>query len=150
MDKRKNHIAQSFVQLLPLVYTSLNQGETNKESAKQSDLTHLQSHILESLMHVQEGVAISELAKKINISKQQMTPIVQKLEDRGYIVKVRDENDKRSFKVMLAKAGEEIVTSRWTELYHLFCHKLDQLNEEDQIDLEYALYKMNRILEKLN
>ncbi|MDM5190247.1 MarR family transcriptional regulator [Bacillus sp. DX4.1] len=150
MNTRKDKIAQSFVQLLPLIYSSLNQEEVNKVPSKQSDLTHLQSHILESLIHVNEGVSISDLAKKINISKQQMTPIVQKLEEKGYIVKVRDVNDKRSFKIMLSEAGKETITARWTELYHLFCEKLDQLSDEDQGDLEYALYKINRILEKLN
>jgi DNA-binding MarR family transcriptional regulator len=147
MNNRKDSIAQGFIQLLPLVYNTLNKDQS---PSKQTDLTHLQSHILETLFHSTEGISISQLAKNIDISKQQMTPLIHKLEESDYIKKVRDLNDKRSFNLILTDKGKEVITSKWADLYHVFCHKLDQINEEDQVDLEFAIHKINRILGKLN
>lgn len=146
MNNRKDTIAQEFVQLLPLIYNTLSK---DGQPSKQTDLTHLQSHILESLFHAAEGVSISELANRIDISKQQMTPIIHKLEENDYITKVRDLNDKRSFTIMLSEKGKEVITSKWEHLYHDFCSKLDRLSEEDQIDFEFAIHKIIRILGKL-
>lgn len=149
MKNHKDSIAEGLVQVLPLIYNTLNQDSANKPLANQADLTHLQSHILESLFQSAEGISISVLAKQINISKQQMTPILQKLEEGGYIEKVRDPNDKRSFKIMLSVLGKQVITRKWEGLYHHFSQKLEQISEEDQVDLDYAIYKLNYILGKL-
>lgn len=149
MNSNTDAIAQGFVQLLPLIYSTLSNEAANK-TYKQTDLTHLQSHILETLFQSAKSVSISELAKMIDISKQQMTPIIQKLEESGYIVKLRDPNDKRAFNIMLSEKGKEMITKKWEGLYHLFCQKLEKISEEDQIDLEYAIHKVIRILSKLN
>jgi DNA-binding MarR family transcriptional regulator len=146
MDKMKDSIAQGFIQLLPLIYNTLNK----EPLSKQAELTHLQSHILETLFHSSNSVSISELAKVIDISKQQMTPIIHKLEENDYIIKVRDLNDKRAFNIMLSEKGKDVITSKWAELYHIFCAKLDQISEEDQIDLEFSIYKIIRIFGKFN
>lgn len=149
VNQRKDRIAQGFVEILPRLYNTLNQDTMNKIPAKQADLTHLQSHILETLYQSSQSVSITELAKNIDISKQQMTPIIHKLEENGYISKIRDVNDKRSFKIALSDTGKNVIKHKWENLYYIFCDKLEQLGEEEQIDLEYAIYKINHILTKI-
>lgn len=94
-------------------------------------------------------MSVSQLAKIIGISKQQMTPLIAKLADKGYVVKVPDPRDKRSVRVMLTDKGKAIVNRRWEEGYKRFRDRISQLSEEDLLDLDYAISKLTFILGKL-
>ncbi|PGZ90728.1 MarR family transcriptional regulator [Bacillus sp. AFS029533] len=150
MNSNPNQIAEKFIQLLPLVFNKFNkQGTKNSLKNKQSELTHLQSHILEELFQTVDGISITELAQNISISKQQMTPLIKKLEDKEYVSKIQDPNDKRSVKIILTEKGKKVVTKRWGDFYHIFCERIGQLDEEDLLDLDYSMHKIIRILGKL-
>ncbi|WP_088066439.1 MarR family winged helix-turn-helix transcriptional regulator [Gottfriedia luciferensis] len=150
MDSKANQIAEKFVRLLPLVFNKLNKpGSKNSLKKKQDELTHLQYHILEELFQTVEGISLTELAQNISISKQQMTPLIMKLEEKEYVTKIPDANDKRSFNIVLTEKGKQIVTKRWEDFYHLFCERIGQLDEDDLTDLDYSMHKIIRILGKL-
>ncbi|MFD4703276.1 MarR family winged helix-turn-helix transcriptional regulator [Gottfriedia sp. NPDC058432] len=146
-----NHqIAKKFIQLLPLVFNKFNKPSSkNSLKNKQSELTHLQSHILEELFQTVDGISITELAQNISISKQQMTPLIMKLEEKEYVSKIQDLNDKRSVKIILTEKGKNVVTKRWEDFYHIFCERIGQLDEEDLLDLDYSMHKIIKILGKL-
>ncbi|XRG77563.1 MarR family transcriptional regulator [Rossellomorea sp. GAMAL-10_SWC] len=150
MNSNPNQIAEKFIQLLPLVFNKFNkQSSKNTLKIKQSELTHLQSHILEELFQTVDGISITELAQNISISKQQMTPLIMKLEEKEYVSKIQDPNDKRSVKIILTEKGKKVVTKRWEDFYHIFCERIGQLDEEDLLDLDYSMHKIIRILGKL-
>lgn len=116
---------------------------------KQSDLTHLQFHILEELFHTETGISMTQLAQKINISKQQLTPLVNKLEGKSYLTKIQDINDKRYVKLMLTGKGKKLVSKRWEDIYFLLNNRISGLSIDDLIDLDYAINKILRIINKL-
>ncbi|WP_246469628.1 MarR family transcriptional regulator [Cohnella nanjingensis] len=101
-----DRIAAGYIQLLPLLFAKL--GKPAK-LPKRSDLTHLQYHILEELYHQRDGIAMTPLAMRIQISKQQLTPLIAKLEALQLVVKVPDPDDKRSFRLRLTEQGEQPV-----------------------------------------
>jgi len=143
-------IAQSFIKFLPLVYNKLNKPSSKGSTeSKTSELTHLQSHILEELFHTKEGFSMTELAHNINISKQQLTPLIMKMEKKEYVLKKTDDKDKRIVKIILTEKGSKTVTKRWEDFYHQFTERISSLKEEDLIDLDYAINKVIRIMIKL-
>jgi len=147
---KPEQIGESFIKLLPLIFNKLNKpGQKNTPGQKQSELTHLQFHILEELFHTVEGVSLTELAQNINISKQQMTPLIMKLEEKKYVTKVQNGKDKRSVKIVLSEKGKQTVMKRWEDFHQLFCEKIGQLNEDDLLDLDYSINKVIRIIGKL-
>jgi DNA-binding MarR family transcriptional regulator len=153
MDLNLNtgQITERFIQLLPLVYNKMNRSfAKNTTVAKQSQLTHLQFHILEELFYIEEGVSLTQLAHNVSISKQQLTPLIAKLEELSYVLKAQDTRDRRSVKLMLTDKGKLAVEKRWEEFHHLFSSRIDQLSEDDLIDLDYAINKIIRILGKLD
>ncbi|PGS56325.1 MarR family winged helix-turn-helix transcriptional regulator [Bacillus sp. AFS041924] len=150
MNSNPHQIAEKFIQLLPLVFTKFNKPGLKKSlKNKQTELTHLQSHILEELFQTSEGISLTELAQNISISKQQMTPLIMKLEEKEYVSKIQDANDKRSVKIILTEKGKKVVSKRWEDFYHIFIERVGQLDEEDLLDLDYSIYKIIRILGKL-
>ncbi|QPA30648.1 MarR family winged helix-turn-helix transcriptional regulator [Thermaerobacillus caldiproteolyticus] len=148
---RVQKIAESFAQLLPLfdnkVFKPIIQATPIPK--KQSDLTHLQFHILEVLFHAKTGISMTQLAQNLRISKQQLTPLIRKLEEKDYVVKVQSSTDRRFVILTLTEKGKQIVQKRWEEIYRLFCDKIGKLSEDDLIDLDYAITKLVRIMAKL-
>ncbi|TDF98332.1 MarR family transcriptional regulator [Paenibacillus piri] len=143
-------IAANFVQLLPLVYNKLNKpASKNTAVTRPSDLTHLQLHILEELFHAKEGVSMTQLSQHISISKQQLTPLIMKLEEKDYVSKVQDHTDRRSVILMLTEKGRTTVLKRWGEFHRLFCNQINTLSDDDLSDLDYAIKKIIRIFGKL-
>jgi len=49
-----------------------------------------------------------ELTKKVDLKPGTLTPIVNKIEEIGYLVKVKNENDARKINVSLTPRGREL------------------------------------------
>ncbi|MED1203980.1 MarR family winged helix-turn-helix transcriptional regulator [Heyndrickxia acidicola] len=144
MKLKIDQIAGGFIQLLPLVFTKLNKKQLNA-----LDLTHLQAHILEELFQAKEGISITQLGQKINISKQQLTPLITKLAEKKYILKEQNPHDKRAIKLVITERGREKVQERWAAFYHAFTEKIAGVTEEELDDLHYSINKINRIFGRL-
>jgi DNA-binding MarR family transcriptional regulator len=147
MSLKIEQIAANWIQLLPQFYNKMNKSNTSQK--KQSDLTHLQFHILEELFQEKVGISMTQLANNISISKQQLTPLMNKLEELGYVVRVKDDSDKRMTKINLSEEGKRIVSKRWEEFHAVLCDRIQTLSEDDLIDLDYSISKLNRIISRL-
>jgi DNA-binding MarR family transcriptional regulator len=147
MSLKIEQIAANWIQLLPQFYNKMNKSNTSQK--KQSDLTHLQFHILEELFQEKAGISMTQLANNISISKQQLTPLMNKLEELGYVVRVKDDSDKRMTKINLSEEGKRIVSKRWEEFHAVLCDRIQTLSEDDLIDLDYSISKLNRIISRL-
>lgn len=102
-----------------------------------------QKKVLELLTQNQEELTISRLVELLDIRPSSVSELVKKLEDGGYVVREKDEKDKRVMKIMLTKAGKEMSQEKksraneWTEFY------FSELTNEEQKEL-------NRLLEKVS
>jgi len=69
-----------------------------------------------------DGINQDALAKYIRVDKAQVTRAVQKLVDGGYVVRKRDEADRRSCRVFLTAKGRKIepvltgIAQQWEDL----------------------------------
>ena len=70
----------------------------------------------------QDGINQDALARYIRVDKAQVTRAVQKLVDEGFVVRKRDETDRRSCRIYLTEKGREIepalkaIARRWEDL----------------------------------
>lgn len=88
------------------------------------DLTPPQVHVLAALLlDNPDGMATTALAQRICASAPTMTGLIDRLEKQGFVVRSRDEEDRRLVKVKLTEAGqavlvvvEEHVTERLTQV----------------------------------
>ena len=137
-------IAKEYIALIPNLFGSFS--ELNKDSV---ELTHMQNHVIEFMYMQQEALNIKEISTGLNIAKQQLTNIIKDLEADGYLVKVADTKDKRAVLVSLTPKGKEIVEKKWTKIYQRFVNNLTKLSDEEKIDLNFALHKVNVLLKKM-
>lgn len=137
-------IAKEYIALIPNLFGSFS--ELNKGSV---ELSHMQNHVIEFMYMHQRALNLKEISTGLKIAKQQLTNIIRDLEVDGYLVKVPDPKDKRAVLVSLTPAGKEIADKKWTEIYQRFIKNLTKLSDEEQIDLNFALHKVNVLLKKM-
>lgn len=137
-------IAKEYIALISNLFSSFS--DLNKDSVK---LPHMQNHVIEFMYMKQRALNIKEISRGLDMAKQQLTNIIRDLELGGYLVKLPDTSDKRAVLVSLTPAGKELQDKKWTEIYKRLNKNLTKLSDEEQIDLSYALHKVNILLKKM-
>lgn len=103
---------------------------------------HGQKRILR-ILNSDSPMTQKDLQEKLNIQAGSMSEILTKLENNGFVIKKRDESDKRKAVLLITDKGREaFAADRENELKnnrHLF----DSLTEDEQISLLNILQKLN-------
>ena len=71
------------------------------------DLTYTQ-YIVMMVLWEEEKVNEKFLCKALCLKSNTVTPLLKKLEDKGYIIKAKDKCDERNLVITLTKKGEEL------------------------------------------
>lgn len=71
------------------------------------DLTYTQ-YITMLVMWEKEQITVKELGKLLYLDSGTLTPVLKKLEQKGYVTRSRDEHDERVLNVTLTKEGEDL------------------------------------------
>ncbi len=124
-----------------LINIILNKSETIEEDIKsKSDLKNLtakQLYCIE-LIYVMDNPTLSELATKLKTSKPSTTVMIDRLEEHGYITKVKSDSDRRTAHVHLTEKG--ITASELHANVHIqFAHLLTKDLTESETDILVVL-----------
>jgi DNA-binding MarR family transcriptional regulator len=71
-----------------------------------AELSMRQMHYLNTLIHL-EHPTFSDLAHALNVTKPSVTAIVGTLVNKGYVQKVQDAEDRRSYHIILTAKGRD-------------------------------------------
>lgn len=94
-------------------------------------VTVSQFGVLETLLH--RGPQYQkDLAKKTLKSTGNMTMVVDNLEDRGLAKRVRDEQDRRHYKVQLTEKGRLLISNFFPEHVERIVREMSILSNEEQ------------------
>jgi len=77
------------------------------ESVRQHGLTHAQFDIIATLGNT-PGMSYKELGERTLITKGTLTGVIERLEQKGLVLRERSSEDKRSYFVRLTPAGEAV------------------------------------------
>jgi len=113
----------------------------SKQLTKSSGLTGPQLLIMIEIAQTQ-AITASQIAKAINLSAATITNILDRLENRGLIQRVRSVEDKRRVSLYLTDAGKECLIDAPEPLQEHFIKKFCRLEEWEQTLL---LSSMQRI-----
>ncbi|MBA2872216.1 DNA-binding MarR family transcriptional regulator [Anoxybacillus calidus] len=137
-------ISKEYIELISNLFKSFQ-----RLNQKSSNLTHLQNQILEFLFMNHNTLTIKQISEGLNVPKQQMTVLLKRLFDQGYITKSQNKHDKRSFVIELTEKGKTSQQEKWAKIYQNFVNDLSKLDREEQLDLQYAMHKVNYLLKKM-
>ena len=108
------------------------------DAVRQHGLTHAQFDIIATLGNT-SGMSYKELGERTLITKGTLTGVIERLEQKGLVLRERSSDDKRSFFVRLTPAGDGVfcdvfpkVIARGKELFTAY-------SDADYATLEHAL-----------
>ncbi|MDN3651992.1 MarR family transcriptional regulator [Thalassotalea ponticola] len=113
----------------------------SKQLNKSSGLTGPQLLIMQEIGRV-KGVTASQVAKQINLSAATVTNILDRLESRGLIERIRSSTDKRRVSLYLSESGRNALIDAPQLLQQHFIQKFCNLQEWEQ---SLLLSSMQRI-----
>ncbi|WP_163930961.1 MarR family winged helix-turn-helix transcriptional regulator [Paraferrimonas sp. SM1919] len=113
----------------------------SKHLNKSSGLTGPQLLIMQEIGRV-KGVMASQIAKQINLSAATVTNIVDRLESRGLVNRVRSTEDKRRVSLFLSEQGQAILIGAPQPLQDHFIQNFCALEDWEQ---SLLLSSMQRI-----
>ena len=93
--------------------------------------------------------SLTAVGALLNISKQQMTSICEKLTASGLIQRETDRRDRRRVLISLTSAGERLIEDQNEIVRQKFIRSLKNLRPEEQDALANAIDLLNRSIEKM-
>lgn len=108
----------------------------------------LQMHTLFTLS-CEGQLSMSELAKQILVSKQQLTPIIDKLIDLELAIREHDLKDRRNVTIRLSEKGHAFIDDRRHDLAVMISELIQPLPDSDIDALNRSAQEITSVLNKL-
>ena len=138
-------VAQNMFHVLPLIKKRLlHMDLVQKEHG--TPLSHVQ--VLAMLQDV-GTMSVSEISRRLGIAKPNITPLVDRLYEGGYVDRQHDENDRRVVNIVLLPAGEEKLAAIRATIARQIQVQSENLSDSEFRELSDALSSVVRILSSL-
>lgn len=119
----------------------------NIKAKNRLTLTHI--NLLAALRR--EGSAtMTDISNWFRIAKSNITPLVDRLIEDGYVVRKRGEKDKRVVTIQIMDKGRDVLQTVYDAAVCNLIEWTSVLDEKDRLELKEAYIKIANILEKAN
>jgi MarR family 2-MHQ and catechol resistance regulon transcriptional repressor len=92
------------------------------------------------------GMTCKELGEKTLITKGTLTGVLNRLDKKGLIERVQDDDDRRQLLVKLTQAGEQTFADIFPKVVQQGRQNFSQYKEDDFLSLERELLKLKNCL----
>ncbi len=116
--------------------------ESERMLKQRYDLLHSDVDVLAALFFNGKQMLPTDLYKATLFSSGGMTKVLKKLQNRGFIFRQSDPDDRRNKLVCLETAGEEVVQECIRDLTAIKEKSLESLNDEEKEQLKTLLAKL--------
>ncbi|MBQ9157200.1 MAG: MarR family transcriptional regulator [Eubacterium sp.] len=103
------------------------------------DLTYTQ-YITMMVLWEKKQLNVKELGKRLYLDSGTLTPVLKKLENKGYVNRTRSTKDERNLNVSITKKGEELKDQAVEVPAQL--RQCMNLTQEEAMELYRLLYKL--------
>lgn len=141
----KERIAENLITLLPFYHKKLfrpPQGISGMQAA--------QYRTLGILLREGTPLPMSELGKRLYISKPYMTVLVDQLIRDGHARRIRDTRDRRVINIAITQGGSRHIKQAASAYKETITDTLAGLNEQDLRDLCQSLEKIRTIISQID
>lgn len=130
---------------LPLSRSVLKAGEfTNKHG-----IMHAHMRVL-LLLYTLNATSTTQIGKLLEISKPNVTPLIDKLIVLGFVQREPDQSDRRVIKISITEAGRRYADEMYDAMYENAQTAFSALSEDEINSLNGHLRAANDILAKLS
>jgi DNA-binding MarR family transcriptional regulator len=92
------------------------------------------------------GMTVKDLIECLRVSRQNLTAVLDRLEERGWIERVVDENDGRRRKIRLSPLGKAAWRKMQKPVEAFYAAAIKDFSEDEQVGLDRLLDKLKSAL----
>lgn len=141
-DQQGQHIVNNLLSLVPLFYRKFM-----FHDHKHMPQSHTQVLLL---LHEHDVLTVSEIGKRLCISRPNMTPLLNKLIDDKLINRQSSENDRRVLIVSLTEKGMAFVNDYKQYILDKMRESMQNLEEDELTKLDESLQTLRLLISKLS
>ena len=116
--------------LLTELYNKFSSWEESVIKSSKYNLTIAETHAIEVLGQVDE-INMKQLAQKLGVSTPSVTAVIDRLEKKGFVVRVTPEKDRRMFLIKLTDKGLEVYNEHHKDHLKLAERIFSKIKKED-------------------
>ncbi len=94
------------------------------------------------VLHHKGRMPVQSMCQKVLIANSSMTYVLDKLEEKKYIKRIQDQNDKRTFYVELTTKGKTLADDIFPKHYQAMQKIFDILSDDEKKTLNELLKKL--------
>lgn len=83
-----------------------------------------------------------DISENLQIDRTTMVSHIDHLEGLGYVERTRNQNDRRSYSLLITSKGKDVLDSRWEFLIHTELEVLAPLSDQEKQLLKEILIKI--------
>ncbi|MBI3285603.1 MAG: MarR family transcriptional regulator [Burkholderiales bacterium] len=121
--------------------------QTSAHNVRQFGLTHSQFDIIATLGNT-PGMTCKQLGEKTLITKGTLTGVLDRLEQKGLILRERNEGDRRQLFVKLSASGVALFSEIFPKVVQQGRQRFCAYHDADFAALEHELLKLKLALSK--
>lgn len=114
--------------------------------ARFDDLSLAQFDVLVHLLH-EEGISQQELTDKMLVTKRNVTGLIDRMSERGWVERKADPNDRRANLLYLTTKGKELIRQVLPSHRAKIIETMNLLSEEEQQILLDLMGKFQNLLQ---
>ena len=118
----------------------------SKRMIKASGLTVPQVMVLRAIDHLGD-VTVRRISEDVSLSQATVTTILNRLEDRKLVERVRSVKDKRIVNARLTEAGHKTLKSAPTLLHERFIERFESLDDWEQTQVLSSLQRVAHMMD---
>jgi DNA-binding MarR family transcriptional regulator len=107
------------------------------------------THYVLSILEKEGPLTMTDISRKLVIPKPNVTPLIDKLIELGYVERLADEHDRRIVKVKITGKGIDVIDELRNQVSEYIKQKLSIFNDNELDELCSALKTVNLILSRL-
>ena len=140
-----DNVAQNMFHILPLIKKRLlHMDLVQREHG--TPLSHVQ---VLAMLNDAGTMSVSEISRRLGIAKPNITPLVDRLYECGYVDRQHDENDRRVVNIVLLEAGKEKLNAIRATISRQIQLQVDGLSVSEFRELNESLASVVSILSSL-
>lgn len=109
------------------------------------DITYPQ-YLVMMVLWENDGLPVNHIGEKLYLDSGTLTPLLKRLEAKGFILRKRKKEDERVVEVFITKSGKALK-SKACEIPEKMYRKMD-LSQEEWFDLKKSIQKILTKIEK--
>jgi DNA-binding MarR family transcriptional regulator len=118
----------------------------SRQLNKEAGLTGPQLLVMQNIGKA-PGIMVREIAEHINLSPATVTSILDRLELKAVVQRVRSTEDKRKVGVFLTEAGQHMLAKAPLPLQEHFINRFAQLEEWEQSQMVATMQRIARMMD---